>query len=94
MFLGLRSLIYSTGDLGSAKAWYAKVLGIEPFYDEALYAGYDVGGFELGLFAGGDPAGCPATCWGVADVDDAASTFQKIVRLATADDITAVWIDG
>ena len=36
--------------------------------------------------------GSPLRCW--EGIDDAASTFEKIVRLATADDITAVWIDG
>ena len=69
MFLGLRSLIYSTPDIAAAKAWYTEILGVEPYFDEPAYVGFDVGGFELGLFAFGDPAQGPKTYWGVADVD-------------------------
>lgn len=69
MLLGLRSIIYPTADIASAKEWYSKVLGIDPYFDEENYVGFDVGGFELGLFALGDPKAGPKTYWGVADVD-------------------------
>jgi predicted enzyme related to lactoylglutathione lyase len=72
MFLGLRSLIYPAPDLDTAKAWYTKALGVEPYFDEPFYVGYDVGGYELGLNPDGDPAG-PRTYWGVADIDSALS---------------------
>lgn len=71
MFLGLRSLIYPAPDLATAKAWYTRILGVEPYFDEEAYVGFDVGGFELGLFKFGDPADGPRTYWGVADVDTA-----------------------
>ena len=51
MFLGLRTAIYYVTDLKAAKAFYTKVLGKPPCYDEAPYVGYNVGGFELGLLA-------------------------------------------
>jgi predicted enzyme related to lactoylglutathione lyase len=71
MFLGLRSLIYPAPDLESAKVWYTQALGIEPYFDEPFYVGFDVGGYELGLYPEGDVAAGPKTYWGVADVEAA-----------------------
>lgn len=71
MFLGLRSRIHPAPDLDAAKAWWSEVLGFGPYFDEPTYVGYDVGGYELGLFPGADPADGPRTYWGVANVDDA-----------------------
>ena len=48
-FLGLRTVVYQVTDLAKAKAWYGAVLGIEPYFDQPYYVGYNVGGFELGL---------------------------------------------
>jgi predicted enzyme related to lactoylglutathione lyase len=70
-FLGLRTLGYVVPDLAKAKAWYASILGIEPYFDEPFYVGFNVGGYELGL----QPAehavthgNNSTTYWGVADV--------------------------
>jgi predicted enzyme related to lactoylglutathione lyase len=71
--LGLRTNIYKVTDLAKAKAWYKKAFGIEPYFDEPFYVGFNVGGFELGL----DPdtsdqkpgAGGSVTYWGVASMD-------------------------
>ncbi len=49
MFQGLRTVVYHVADLERAKAWYADVLGIKPYFDEPFYVGFNVGGFELGL---------------------------------------------
>ncbi|MGA9342595.1 MAG: VOC family protein [Rhodanobacteraceae bacterium] len=72
MILGLRSVIYPAPDLGAAKAWYERVLGIEPYFDEPFYVGFSVGGFELGLIPDGEPgiAGAQAL-WGFANADRA-----------------------
>jgi len=75
MFLGLRTAIYPVTDLGAAKAWYTRALGVEPYFDEPFYVGFTVGGFELGL----DPdtsrsapgAAGVVAYWGVADADAA-----------------------
>lgn len=42
-------MIYHVPDLEKAKAWYAKVTGINPYFDEPFYVGFDINGFELGL---------------------------------------------
>jgi catechol 2,3-dioxygenase-like lactoylglutathione lyase family enzyme len=65
MFLGLRTVIYPAPDLDASKAWYAKILGFEPYFDEPFYVGFDVGGYELGLNPENDAA---ETYWGVQDI--------------------------
>jgi predicted enzyme related to lactoylglutathione lyase len=75
MFLGLRTAIYPVPDLDRAKAWYATALGIEPYFDEPFYVGFEVGGFELGLDpdTGRNPPGAAGVVayWGVEDADAA-----------------------
>jgi len=70
MILGLRTAAYPTPDLATAKAWYEKVLGVAPYFDEPFYVGFSVGGFELGLIPDGTPGltGVQAL-WGVEDAD-------------------------
>jgi catechol 2,3-dioxygenase-like lactoylglutathione lyase family enzyme len=68
MFLGLRTVIYPAPDLDASKAWYTKILGVEPYFDEPFYVGFDVGGYELGLNPQTDIA---ETYWGVDDIDTA-----------------------
>ncbi len=48
-FQGLRTVIYSASKLDEAKSWYTSVLGIEPYFYQAFYVGYNVGGYELAL---------------------------------------------
>jgi predicted enzyme related to lactoylglutathione lyase len=79
VILGLRTAIYPVGDLAAGKAWYAQVLGLDPYFDEPFYVGFNVGGFELGLVPDGEPgvAGAQAL-WGVAD---AAQAFARLLEL-------------
>jgi len=49
MIRGLRTAIYPVDDLEKAKAWYGAVLGIQPYFDQPFYVGFNVEGFELGL---------------------------------------------
>jgi predicted enzyme related to lactoylglutathione lyase len=88
MFLGLRTVIYPMSDLDAGKAWYTKLLGGEPYFDEPFYVGFDVGGYELGLVPKGDDGSDsePVTYWGVRDADsalaaliDAGATLQHDV---------------
>ena len=70
MFLGLRSHILPAADLAASTAFYTSMLGRDPYFDEPFYVGFDVGGFELGLWpaATGEHA---TTYWGVDDLDAA-----------------------
>jgi predicted enzyme related to lactoylglutathione lyase len=81
MFQGLRTVIYNPGDLEKGKAWYKQALGIEPYFDDEGYVGFNVGGYELGLNTGVAPqaqgAGVMAY-WGVEDIE---ATFARLVEL-------------
>jgi predicted enzyme related to lactoylglutathione lyase len=81
-FLGLRTVIYPTPDLARGKAWYSSVLGIEPYFDQPFYVGYNVGGYELGLDpdSSSTPAGSQGSVayWGVAD---AQAAFERLLSL-------------
>lgn len=80
--LGLRTVKYVVSDLPRAKAWYAEAFGVQPYFDEPFYVGFNIGGYELGL----DPdlssqqpgAGGSTAYWGVTD---AAAALQRLVAL-------------
>ncbi|HET9426080.1 MAG TPA: VOC family protein [Gemmatimonadaceae bacterium] len=78
--LGLRTTIYKVGDLEKAKAWYSKVFGIGPYFDEPFYVGFNVGGFELGLdpdFSDQTPGpGGSTAYWGVQSMDAAIEALR------------------
>ncbi|AUD06377.1 VOC family protein [Spirosoma pollinicola] len=77
--LGLRSVIYAAPDLNRAKSWYAQALGIEPYFDQPFYVGFNVGGYELGL----DPnlplaEGSTITYWGIEDIEVSVQHFLDL----------------
>lgn len=80
MIQGLRTAIYHAPDLAKAKAWYSRVLGYDPYFDEPFYVGFNVEGYELGLLPDGKAAGKGGVTvyWGVAD---AASAVAKLLEL-------------
>jgi catechol 2,3-dioxygenase-like lactoylglutathione lyase family enzyme len=82
MILGLRTAIYPVSDLAAGKDWYARVLGLAPYFDQPFYVGFNVGGFELGLL----PEGAASTTgtqalWGV---EDAAAEYARLLELGAA----------
>jgi lactoylglutathione lyase len=85
MLQGLRTVIYGVSDIGKAKKWYAKALGIKPYFDEPFYVGFNVGGYELGL----DPNAKPVTSgsagvvayWGVENIE---ADFNRLVELGAS----------
>jgi predicted enzyme related to lactoylglutathione lyase len=86
MFQGLRSLIFHAADLTAAKEWYAKALGVQPYFDEPFYVGFNVAGYELGLDP--DPSSATGTgasgvaYWGVADIE---AELKRLVELGATD---------
>ena len=87
MFHGLRTVIYHVNDLERAKAWYAQVLGFEPYFDEPFYVGFNVGGFELGLDPDPDTADVAQgsnviAYWGV---DDAEEAYTRLLQKGAAE---------
>ena len=82
-FLGLRTVVYEVADLERAKAWYRSVLGIDPYFDQPFYVGFNVGGFELGLHPADDPKRPPglggaAAYWGV---ESMAAAWPRLLAL-------------
>ena len=83
--LGLRTCIYKVPDMGAAKAWYAQVFETEPYFDEAFYVGFDIGGYELGL----QPAELTSEAkaenvlayWGVEDIQ---IQYDRLMSLGAA----------
>ena len=83
MFLGLRTAIYPVTDLAKAKAWYEKVVGAKPYFDQPFYVGFSVGGFELGLLPDGKPGTSgPQPLWGV---EDAQAAFMRLIALGAVE---------
>ena len=72
MTSGIRTVIYPVKDLARAKTLYGKLLGVEPYADEAYYVGFRVGDQELGLDPNGHSQGMtgPISYWEVDDVKE------------------------
>jgi predicted enzyme related to lactoylglutathione lyase len=79
LILGLRTAIYHVPDLNQAKTWYAAAFGVQPYFDEPFYVGFNIGGYELGLdpnaSVGRPGAGGAVAFWGVKDVEQAVQHF-------------------
>jgi catechol 2,3-dioxygenase-like lactoylglutathione lyase family enzyme len=86
MFAGLRTVIYRVDRLEEARAWYSRVLGLEPYFDQPFYVGFNVGGYELGLdpdtAQGGPGPGGETAYWGV---DDAEAAVARLLELGAAE---------
>ena len=81
MIKGLRTVIYHVDDLQRAKEWYSAILGIEPYFDEPFYVGFNVGGYELGLdpdMEGVSKGNNVVAYW---SVKDAKASYQRIQEL-------------
>jgi predicted enzyme related to lactoylglutathione lyase len=86
---GIRLFIYPVKDIARAKTLYSKLLGIEPYLDEAYYVGLRVGDQEIGLDPNGHNVGMtgPVGYWHVNDIKkslqsllDAGAQIQQEVK--------------
>jgi predicted enzyme related to lactoylglutathione lyase len=71
MTSGIRTVIYPVKDLAQAKMLYGKLVGVEPFMDEAYYVGFNVAGQDVGLDPHGHSEGMrgPVCYWHVDDIE-------------------------
>ena len=86
---GLATVIYYVPDLAQAKTWYARVFGVEPYFDMPFYVGFNIQGYELGLHpeTEGDKAGS-AGCvayWRVPAIEPAIAHCVKLGAQLVAD---------
>lgn len=80
-FRGAYTVKYAVPDLAKAKAFYTKVTGVSPYFDEPFYVGYNINGYELGLdpdlsVAPNGPGGTVAY-WGVTDI---AAEYARVLK--------------
>ena len=74
MFKTLRTVIYKVSDLAAAKAWYSNLTGLQPYFDQPFYVGFDINGCELGLdpdMTGVQTGNQAVSYWAVDSVDEA-----------------------
>ena len=86
---GIRTVIYPVKDIAQAKTLYSKLLGREPYADEAYYVGFKVGDQEIGLDPHGHNTGMagPVGYYHVSDIKkslqlllDAGAQVQQEVK--------------
>jgi predicted enzyme related to lactoylglutathione lyase len=97
MLRGLTTVNYWASDVEVAKAWYTKLLGIEPYFERpgdggpAAYVEYRLGGYqhELGLIddryrppGAAEGTGGAVVYWAVDDVQGA---FDRLLELAATE---------
>jgi catechol 2,3-dioxygenase-like lactoylglutathione lyase family enzyme len=93
---GLRTVIYPSPDIGAAKTWWSTLLGMQPYFDEPFYVGFEVAGYELGLLPDGNPSDGAITYWGTDDVAGAveAAITQGAVPHAPVVDVGGGIVTG
>ena len=95
MLQGLRTVIYHAADLAAAKDWYTRALGVQPYFDQPFYVGFNIVGYELGLDP--DPSSATGTgssaiaYWGVADVE---SALARLIELGAIDRLGVQEVGG
>jgi len=75
---GIRTVIYPVKDIAQAKTLYSKLLGIEPYVDEAYYVGFRIGDQEIGLDPNGHNQGMTGPV-GYCHVDDIKKSLQLLL---------------
>ena len=65
---GLRTVIYPSANLEADTAWWAEILGQQPYFDQPFYVGFNVAGYELALWPRAEPSDGALVYWGVDDV--------------------------
>jgi predicted enzyme related to lactoylglutathione lyase len=86
---GVKTIIYPVRNLAKAKTLYGKLLGMQPYADEAYYVGFKVEGQDVGLDPHGHSQGMtgPVAYFHVDDIEkslqtllDAGAEVQQEVR--------------
>lgn len=87
MLRGLTTVSFYAADLGAASAWYAELLGIDPYFNQPGYIEFRIGDYEheLGIIdskyapvGSARSVGGEITFW---HVDDLAATVRKLLSM-------------
>jgi predicted enzyme related to lactoylglutathione lyase len=82
----IENIVYTVGDIETAKAIHASLLGVEPHIDQPYYVGFEVGGVEIGLTSQspGAPIGAVAHIH-VADLEAALAEVEQVGATLTSE---------
>lgn len=75
---GIGLFVYPVKDIARAKKLYGKLLGAEPYVDEAYYVGFKVGDQEVGLDPNGHAQGMTGPL-AYCDVDDIRKSLRELL---------------
>ena len=75
---GIKTVIYPVKDIAAAKKLYSKLLGVEPYANQAYYVGFRVGDQEIGLDPNGHKQGMTGPV-GYYHVDDIKKSLQQLL---------------
>ena len=87
MLRGLTTISFWANDLAAAKTWYARLLGIDPYFERPGYLEFRVGDYqhELGIIdASYAPLGSATTPGGAVvywHVDDVSATLATLLSM-------------
>lgn len=76
---GIKTVIYPVKDKAAAKTLFSKLLGVEPYTDEAYYVGFKVSDQEIGLDPNGHSSGMTGSV-GCYHVDDIKKSLQLLLE--------------
>lgn len=78
---GLRTAQFRPVEMDMARDWYTELFGTEPYFDSAGYVGYELAGYEFGLFADASGRDAPLFLWAV---DDPSSYIDHAIQLGAS----------
>lgn len=72
---GIKTIVYPVKDIAQAKAFFSKLLGVEPYADSPYYVGFKVADQDIGL----DPNGHKHGMTPYYAVDDIQQSLQSLL---------------
>lgn len=84
---GLRTAQFRPVDLEGAREWYKRLLGIEPYFNEPFYVGFDIAGYEFGIFPDDSGRDAPLFLWAT---EDPASFIERAIDLGATGGMSPV----
>lgn len=75
---GLRTTIYFVTDIKAATKWYSDLFEVKPYFEADCYVGFNVGGYELGLWFQEDNYEKKASVVSYWGVEDMQASFKKL----------------
>ena len=73
MAQSIKVVVYPVNDIGKAKTFFGKFLGVEPYADSPYYVGYRVGDLEIGLDSNSEVGPIAYT-----DVEDITASLKEM----------------